>query len=211
MVSATAGRPALFLDRDGVINRDDGYVHAKEDFVFCDGIFDVADVATRAGMPIVVVTNQSGIGRGYYTEHDFQRLTSWMCDQFRLRGSEISGVYHCPYHRDASLSAYRIDNHPDRKPNPGMLITARNALDLDLARSIMIGDRISDLEAAQNAGLAHAIYINEPGGNATSQAFEGMHIDMTCCNNLSAAKDILTKLMFSTHSPGHSSSRKPMP
>ena len=145
-------RPALFLDRDGVINVDHAYVYRPEDFDFMPGIFELVARAGAAGYPVVVVTNQSGIGRGYYGEDDFERLTQWMRARFAERGGRLDAVYHCPHHPRDALEPWRRDC-PDRKPAPGMLLRARDALDVDLAHSVLVGDRPSDLEAARRAGV----------------------------------------------------------
>ena len=145
-------RPALFLDRDGVVNVDHGYVHRIEDFSFIDGIFELVRTANKANWPVIVITNQAGIGRGYYTEEDFHHLTRWMCDQFRLEGARIDDTFFCPYHPMHGIGAYRRDSDC-RKPAPGMLLKAAEKHGLDLPRSILIGDKISDMQAGQNAGL----------------------------------------------------------
>ena len=154
------GRPALFLDRDGVVNVDKEYVHKTEDFEFIDGIFELCRVAARQGMAIVIVTNQAGIGRGYYDEAQYQLLTSWMVGRFADEQVTIAAVYHCPYHPEHGVGHYRRESF-DRKPNPGMLIRARDELRLDLSRSVMIGDRWSDIAAAQAAGVKYTIYIGD--------------------------------------------------
>lgn len=151
-------RRALFLDRDGVINRDDDYVHTFESFVWQPGIFELTRAARDCGAAIVVVTNQSGIGRGLYTEEQFQALTRQMCAQFQSEGVEIAAVYHCPYHPQAALAGYRRD-HPWRKPQPGMLLAAAADHALDLPSSAMIGDRSSDMAAAEAAGVATRIRL----------------------------------------------------
>lgn len=140
---------ALFLDRDGVINIDKGYVHKIEDFEFVEGIFDLCTYFQGQGYLLIVVTNQSGIGRGYYTEADFRLLTDWMMAQFKNRGILISKVYHCPDHPAITGPSSR------RKPNPGMLLEAAEEFDLDLSASILIGDKPSDVEAAERAGIQH--------------------------------------------------------
>jgi D-glycero-D-manno-heptose 1,7-bisphosphate phosphatase len=145
-------RRALFLDRDGVINVDHGYVHRQEDFDFVDGIFDLAAEATRGGLPLVVVTNQSGIGRGRYTEADFQALMRWVAAEFAARGTPLARIEHCPDHPDRPT--------PRRKPGPGMLLDAAAALGLDLAGSIMVGDQPSDAEAARRAGIGTRILVS---------------------------------------------------
>ncbi len=146
-------RPALFLDRDGVINVDRGYVSRREDFEWLPGIFDVARIAQGLGFALVVVTNQSGIGRGYYTEQEFKTLTAFMCERFVAEGVPLDGVYYCPFHPDSEQAKYRHPDHPWRKPRPGMILAARDELRLDLARSALVGDRVSDVEAGASAGV----------------------------------------------------------
>ena len=145
-------RPALFLDRDGVINEDLPYVHRVEDFRFIDGIFSLVQAAQQAGYRIVVVTNQAGIGRGLYTENDFWTLTRWMIDQFARQGCHIDGVYFCPTHPEHGIGAYRVESD-FRKPRPGMLLQAADELEIDLARSILVGDKESDIQAGLAAGV----------------------------------------------------------
>lgn len=140
---------ALFLDRDGVVNVEKNYVHRIEDFQFMEGIFDLGRRFCQAGYLIVIVTNQAGIARGYYTQAQFQRLSDWMRDRFREQGVEIAGIYHCPHHPS-------INGECDcRKPHPGMLLKAASDLDLDLAQCVLLGDKPSDLEAGKRAGLVH--------------------------------------------------------
>jgi len=143
---------ALFLDRDGVINHDSGYTSKVEDFRFIDGIFDVCRTAKQLGYLLIVVTNQAGIGRGYYSEQDFLDLTEWMCEQFAAENAFINDVFYCPYHPEHGAGSYKKDSF-DRKPNPGMLLRAANKYGLDLSRSMMIGDKGSDMEAANRAGV----------------------------------------------------------
>lgn len=143
---------ALFLDRDGVINVEKDYVHRIEDFEFVDGIFELCREAQAQGYLPVVITNQSGIGRGYYSEAEFQALTAWMNAEFARRGVRIARVYHCPYHPDQGIGDYRAESF-DRKPNPGMILRAAADLELDLTRCVLVGDRLSDMQAAQSAGV----------------------------------------------------------
>lgn len=152
-------RPALFLDRDGVINVDRPYVCKPDDFEFIDGIFDLCRKANAAGMVIVAVTNQAGIGRGLYTEQQFHHLTNWMCAQFSSNGVTIDAVYFCPFHPEHGIGRYKKDSF-DRKPNPGMLLRAEKDLGLDLARSVLIGNKLSDIDAAQAAGLKNIILFS---------------------------------------------------
>lgn len=160
-------REALLLDRDGVINTDRTYVARRADFEWRPGIFDLVAIAAQHHVPIVVVTNQTGIGRGLYTQDDFDRLTEWMCEVFASRGTPIAKVYHCPYHPDAVVPALRAA-HPWRKPEPGMLLAAQRDLGLDLGRSVMVGDQWSDIVAATRAGVGTAVLVGEPRSPAPS-------------------------------------------
>ena len=150
---------ALFLDRDGVINVDHGYVCRPDQFEFVPGIFELARFwVNELGRPIIVVTNQSGIGRGYFGERTYADLTRWMCARFADEGAAIARVYHCPYHPVDGIGEFRRD-HPWRKPNPGMILQAASDLALDLARSAIVGDKMSDMEAGAAAGIAVRILV----------------------------------------------------
>lgn len=142
----------LFLDRDGVINYDAGYTSNIENFKFIDGIFDLCKAAIKAGYLLIVVTNQAGIGRGYYSEQDFFKLTAWMCDQFATEGLEITDVFYCPDHPEHGIGPYKRESI-NRKPNPGMLLQADEKYCINFSQSIMIGDKNSDMQAANNAGV----------------------------------------------------------
>lgn len=152
-------RRALFLDRDGVINRDDGYVHRPEAFIFLPGIFELGAAARDAGLEIHVVTNQSGIGRGYYTEAEFAALSAWMCDRFAEQGVVIARVHHCPFHPQHGVGEYCLDS-PRRKPAPGMILDAAAEHGLDLPGSVMVGDKATDMQAALAAGLGRRILLS---------------------------------------------------
>jgi len=148
-------KPALFLDRDGVINIEKNYLHKKEDFEFIDGIFDLCHYYQEKGYLIIVVTNQSGIARGYYSEVDFSNLTFWMIDAFASKGIEITQVYHCPHHPDISGEC------ECRKPNPGMLLQAGKEFNIDFDSSLLVGDSERDIEAAYNAGVKETYLFSE--------------------------------------------------
>lgn len=151
---------ALFLDRDGVINADRGYVHRIDEFEFIPGIFELARFAVQElRWPIVVITNQAGIGRGLFDEASYRALTDWMSERFRLEGAPLARVYHCPFHPVLGVGAYRCD-HDWRKPKPGMILQAAADFDLDLSRSVLIGDQISDIEAAAAAGIPLRIRVD---------------------------------------------------
>jgi D-glycero-D-manno-heptose 1,7-bisphosphate phosphatase len=148
---------ALFLDRDGVINEDYGYVHKTEDFHFREGIFDVCRAAQKARMKIIVVTNQAGIGRGIYDHDAFSRLSSHMFATMGEKGVYIDGLFYCPYHELEGVGQYRRSSS-DRKPNAGMIVKACNVFDINPFLSIMIGDKDSDRAAAHRAGIR--VYID---------------------------------------------------
>ena len=143
---------ALFLDRDGVINVNHGYVHRAEDFIFLDSIFDVARAAHANRYKIVVITNQAGIARGFYSEEQFHALTDWMCGQFATQDAPLDKVYFSPYHPTAGIGEYRKDD-VSRKPHPGMILQAQHELNLDLVNSILIGDQPSDIQSGIAAGV----------------------------------------------------------
>lgn len=149
---------AAFLDRDGVINVDHAYVHEIENFDWVPGVLEAARRLHDAGFELVVVTNQSGIGRGYYTEADFEKLTAWMKARFAEAGAPLAGVYFCPHHPEKALPAYRTDCGC-RKPEPGMLLKAVEELGLDPERSVMFGDKPGDCTAGKRAGCPERVLL----------------------------------------------------
>jgi D-glycero-D-manno-heptose 1,7-bisphosphate phosphatase len=148
----TVLKRALFLDRDGVINLDIGYLHRAEDCVFVPGIFELVRQARKADYDVFVATNQAGIARGYYSEEMFAAFTGWMLEQFAARGAPITHVYYCPHHPTAGIGDYGIACEC-RKPAPGMFLRAAREHGIDLSRSIMVGDAETDMAAAQAAGI----------------------------------------------------------
>lgn len=171
-------RPALFLDRDGVINIDNGYVHKPEDVIFVDDIFDLVAAAKQTGYLVVVVTNQAGIGRGYYSETDFHALMNWMKARFVERGGQIDAVYFCPYHPEFGIGGYR--KHTEyRKPAPGMFLQAQSELCINMSKSIIIGDKQSDMEAGKAARVGTLLYFgdeeNTHGHTIISSLSEAKH------------------------------------
>jgi len=150
--------PALFLDRDGVVNREVGYLSKPEQLEFVPGIFDLCRSAQRLGYKLILVTNQSGIARQLYTEQDFHLLMRWIEGQFARVGIQLSGYYFCPHHPEHGLGRYRKEC-PDRKPQPGMLLRAAREHHIDLRQSILIGDRCSDIEAGAAAGVKTLILL----------------------------------------------------
>ncbi|MHB1271836.1 MAG: D-glycero-alpha-D-manno-heptose-1,7-bisphosphate 7-phosphatase [Rhodanobacter sp.] len=157
----TAGaRKVLFLDRDGIINVDHGYVHTAGQTQWVPGIFELCGVARDAGYALIVVTNQAGIARGYYTEAQFVAYTRWVHEQFALRGVPLLATYYCPHHPEAGTGVYRVACDC-RKPGPGMLLAAAKDFDLRLGECVLIGDMPSDLQAAVAAGIGTARLLGD--------------------------------------------------
>ena len=146
-------KKALFLDRDGTINVDKGYVYEKEEFEFQPGIFELVKKYSEQGYLIFIVTNQSGIARGLYTEKDYLQLTDWLKAAFSEKGIKIEKVYHCPHLPEISGSC------SCRKPNPGMIVEAISEYNIDPATSVLIGDSERDLQAGEKAGIGKNLYI----------------------------------------------------
>ncbi|MEA3492107.1 MAG: D-glycero-beta-D-manno-heptose 1,7-bisphosphate 7-phosphatase [Campylobacterota bacterium] len=150
---------ALFLDRDGIINVDHGYVSKIEDFEFSEGIIAILRQFRDAGYRLFVVTNQSGIGRGYYSQIDFEILTKWMVSELKKQAITIEEVFYCPHTPKTGCHC--------RKPEIGMIEQATESYPIDLHHSWMIGDKVSDIELADNAGIANSIYIGRDIAEAT--------------------------------------------
>lgn len=154
MSESKAGRhPAVFLDRDGVLIQDVGYPHLDAHLVFVPGAAQAVRRLNAAGFLAIVVTNQSGVARGLFTEARMHAFNAAMVRTLAAQGARIAAVYACPFHAEASDPAYRHPDHPDRKPNPGMILKAAAEHDVDLSRSFMIGDRDTDIQAARRAGV----------------------------------------------------------
>ena len=178
-------RRALFLDRDGVINVDHGYVHERARFQFMDGIFELVRWAVVRGFLVVVVTNQSGIGRGYYSEQDFLTLMQWMTGEFESRGGRIERVYFCPDHPVHGIGAYKRDSDL-RKPQPGMILAAARELAIDLDHSVLVGDNDTDIAAGLAAGVGCNILLR-PEGDPVGH--EGNHIVVTSLKEVASYLD----------------------
>lgn len=153
-----AGRPALVLDRDGVVVEEVGYLHDPAQVRLLPGAASAIRAAHAAGAAVVLVTNQSGIGRGYYGWADFAATQARVEADLAARGARLDMVLACAY-APAGPGAYVHPDHPDRKPNPGMLLRARDRLGIDLGASWLVGDRASDVAAARAAGLAGALHV----------------------------------------------------
>jgi len=154
----------IFLDRDGVINKEINYLHRIEDFEFIDGVFKTCQYLQNLGYEIIVITNQSGISRGYYNEIDFKTLSNWMLAEFKKNDIKILDIFHCPHLPDSNCEC--------RKPRPGMLLEAKEKYNIDMQNSWLIGDKEDDIIAANNSDIANTILvksghkINEIDSNA---------------------------------------------
>jgi D-glycero-D-manno-heptose 1,7-bisphosphate phosphatase len=155
-------QPALFLDRDGVINVDHGYVCTPDRTEFIDGIFDLVQLANQRNYQVVVVTNQAGIARGYYSEDEFRRYTEWMSSVFEEHQARLDAVYYCPHHPVTGQTGY-LRACACRKPAPGMILAAQRDLALDLAASILVGDKPSDIAAGEAAGIGLCVQVGTGG------------------------------------------------
>ena len=151
------GRKALILDRDGVVNREKGYLYRAAEVEFLPGVWELCREARDKGYVIVIVTNQSGIARGFYSEDDLRALMEWMGERFVEQGVEMAAYYYCPHHPEGT-GEYKKECW-ERKPAPGMLLRAAEELHLDLGRSVMVGDRCSDVRAAHGAGVGRMFLL----------------------------------------------------
>ncbi len=152
-IPALRHRPAAFLDRDGVLNVDHGYTHRPEDLVWTDDAPAAIKRLNDAGYFVIVVTNQAGVARGYYEERHVRAFHDHMQAELACYGAHIDAFYYCPYHDEADVSAYRVQSHPDRKPNPGMILKAFADWPIKRDASFLVGDRPMDMEAAARANL----------------------------------------------------------
>ncbi len=165
--------PAIFLDRDGTINVDHGYVSEIDDFIFIDGVIDAMRELKSMGYALVLVTNQSGIARGMFSEDTFMQLTEWMDWSLADRGVDLDGIYFCPHHPEGEVESLR-QACDCRKPQPGMLLSAQQELNIDMAASYMVGDKIEDMQAAAAAGVGTKVLVRsgkpvtEAGENAAN-------------------------------------------
>ncbi len=154
-------QPAIFFDRDGVLNTDIGYAYLPEHITWVDGALDAIKLANKNGYLVFVATNQSGVARGMYTESDVQRLHAWMQKECLAHGAVIHSFAFCPHHATEGQGVYKVECNC-RKPAPGMLLSLAKANEIDMSRSMMIGDKDSDMQAAKAAGIAGHLF---KGGN----------------------------------------------
>ena len=144
-------KKVVFIDRDGVINKEVGYLHKIRDFEFIDGVFDACLHFQKLGYSLIIITNQSGIARGYYSEDDFHLVNNWMIDQFENQGVSILDVFFCPHGPESTCDC--------RKPKPGMFNQANDKYNIDVGNSWMIGDKEADIQAANAAGIKNTILV----------------------------------------------------
>jgi D-glycero-D-manno-heptose 1,7-bisphosphate phosphatase len=155
-------RPAIFFDRDGVLNVDHGFVVDPAKLDWISGAREAVLMANQANFLAIVISNQSGIGRGMFSMADVDDFHLAMQAQLAQIGARMDGYYYCPYLPDAWIEEFRHPDHPDRKPNPGMILKAAADFNIDLSRSLMIGDRSSDIEAGERAGVRGLLYRTGP-------------------------------------------------
>lgn len=161
-IPARRKRPCAFLDRDGVLNVDAGYTHRPEDLLFVPGAPEAVRRLNEAGYYVIVITNQAGVAKGHFEEAAVHGFHTAMADALAATGAHIDAFYHCPFHEAATVEAYRQADHPDRKPNPGMILKAMAEWPVDSGRSFLIGDMDTDIAAARAAGLPGVLF---PGGD----------------------------------------------
>ena len=171
-------RPAIFLDRDGVIVEEVHYLHRAEDMRLTTNAAVVIHAANTHDLPVIVVTNQSGVGRGNYGWSDFEAVQAAMLSALATENAFIDAVFACPFHGGGE-APWNIVDHPDRKPGPGMLLRAASMFPLDLAASWIVGDRADDMAAGKNAGLAGGLHILSGHGNRVGERAEALALSDT--------------------------------
>jgi len=189
------GGPALFLDRDGVVVEEVDYLHRVEDIAICASAVAVISAANAIAVSVVLVTNQAGVGRGYFGWAEFRAVQEAIHSAMAREGAHFDAVYACPHHRDGQ-GIFAHPDHPARKPNPGMLQRAAAALDIDITRSWLVGDRAGDIEAAKRAGLAGALHVLTGYGQAeraAAMALSGPRFDVRGATSIA---DALTLPLF---------------
>tara|TARA_X000001036_G_C20450704_1_gene713223 strand:- start:251 stop:847 length:597 start_codon:yes stop_codon:yes gene_type:complete len=160
--------PALFLDRDGVINIDYGHVYKIDDFKFNDGIFDLVKEANSNDFIVIIITNQAGIAKGYYTEDDFGNLSNWMIKKFLERNAHIDAIYYSPFHPTMGQGKY-LQDEDTRKPGAGMIFEAMKDFRINTSKSILVGDKVSDIQAGIKANIQNnLLYKNHEENNDKS-------------------------------------------
>lgn len=178
---------AAFIDRDGVINEERNYVHRIEDFVILPGVVDGLAVLRDAGYRLILVTNQAGIARGYYVQAVMDRLHDHLRASLAASGVKFDAIYFCPHHPQGSVCGLAIECNC-RKPAPGLLLQAARDFDLDLGKSVLIGDKLSDIQAGQRAGVGITVLVESGHALEPSARSQANHVAL----NLLAAAHVLT-------------------
>jgi D-glycero-D-manno-heptose 1,7-bisphosphate phosphatase len=191
-------RPAIFIDRDGVVIEMVDYLNRSDQVVLVPGVAAAIAEINRAGIPLIMVTNQSGIARGLLTEAGLHEIHARLHALLAEQGARIDALYYCPHHPSIGAPPYRR-TCDCRKPAPGMLLEAAHDLDLDLARSVFIGDHVTDIEAGHNAGVGHTVLVLTGHGKASAELLAGssFRLSMICTDAVSAIKT--AREMIHTH------------
>lgn len=184
-------RPVLFLDRDGVLVEEVHYLHKVSDMKVVPGAADVVRAANTREVTVVIVTNQAGIGRGKYGWTEFIAVQEAMLDELAAEGAYINAVFACPHHANG-VAPYDVDNHPGRKPNPGMLLAAAELLPISFDGSWIVGDRAGDIEAAKRAGCAGGVHVlaghgSEKGERASALSHRTLSFDVQGAESIADA------------------------
>ena len=182
---------AIFLDRDGVINLDKGYVYLWEEFEFIPGAIDAMHSLVLAGYLLIVVTNQSGIARGKYTENQYWELTNTLLEFLRIKGITIAGIYHCPHHLRGKVPEFSLECDC-RKPLPGLFLRAAQEHNIDMKESILVGDKLSDIQAARAAGISKTYMVrsDNPESSLFSNIADCVYDDLFACTQIILADSI---------------------
>lgn len=193
--AGSSDRPALFLDRDGVVVEETKYLSRPEDVRLIPGAAGLIAAANRRHVPVILITNQSGIGRGYYGWDAFAAVQRVLLERLETSHAFVDAVYACPHHADG-IAPYRHPDHPARKPNPGMLLRAKAALGLDLASSWVVGDRAGDLDAGRRARLAGGVHVlsghgSDPDERAAALALEAPGFKVGCAPTVAEAMALI--------------------
>lgn len=189
-------RPALFLDRDGVIVEEVIYLHRASDVALISGAANAIAGANRRGIPVVMISNQAGIGRGCYGWNDYYEVQRTMTEQLHRLGARIDGAFSCPHHPEG-IGGYRHADHPARKPRAGMLLRAAELMHIDLRNSWIIGDKASDLAAGREAGLPGGVLVltgHGPSHRETACALRTLEFAVLVANSIGEATQFIPLL-----------------
>jgi D-glycero-D-manno-heptose 1,7-bisphosphate phosphatase len=192
------GRPALFLDRDGVIVEETNYLGRAEDVAMIPAAAPTIAAFNRAGAPVIVVTNQSGVGRGYFSWSDFEAVQAEIASRLAAQGAHVDAIFACGFHEKAQ-GALAVADHAWRKPAPGMLLEARDRLGVDLSRSFIVGDKAGDLAAGKAAGLAGGLHVASGHGGGADERAEALALrtagfEVMLGDDIAAAQTVLARI-----------------